>query len=145
MSSIEASLKMKPAAHRKADRIVQFFIPGVVFYAFAVFVFSGGLAGEAAADVGIAIGHGKADLAVRSSDIIMLRDDPASLLTIMRTGRRLIRVIRQNYTWAIAFNLTGIALATFGILSPWMAGLLHHASSVLVVANSARLARPPEM
>ncbi len=98
-----------------------------------------------AADVGIAIGHGKADLAVRSSDIIVLRDDPASLLTIMRTGRRLIRVISQNYAWAIAFNLTGITLATFGVLSPWVAALLHHASSVLVVANSARLVRPPEI
>jgi heavy metal translocating P-type ATPase len=95
----------------------------------------------AAADVGIAIGRGKADLAVKSSDIIVMREDAASLLTIMATGRRLTRIITQNYVWAIGFNLAGITLAASGVLTPWLAALVHHVSSVLVVANSARLAR----
>jgi heavy metal translocating P-type ATPase len=95
----------------------------------------------AAADVGIAIGRAKADLAVKSSDIIVMREDAASLLTIMATGRKLSRIITQNYAWAIGFNLVGISLATTGILSPWLAALVHHVSSVLVVANSARLVR----
>ena len=95
----------------------------------------------ASADVGISIGRSKADLAIKSSDIIVLRDDTSSLLTIIRTGRKLIHVIKQNYAWAIGFNAAGIALATSGMLSPWLAALFHHISSVLVVLNSARLAR----
>jgi P-type E1-E2 ATPase len=95
----------------------------------------------AAADVGIAIGRAKADLAVKSSDIVVMREDAASLVAIMSTGRKLSRVISQNYAWAIGFNLVGISLATTGILSPWLAALVHHVSSVLVVANSARLVR----
>jgi len=47
----------------------------------------------------------------------------------------------MNYIWAIGFNLAGIALATAGLLSPWLAALFHHLSSVFVVANSARLIR----
>ena len=95
----------------------------------------------ATADVGISIGHAKADLAIKSSDIIILRNDAMNLLNIVRTGRKLIRIIKQNYAWAIGFNLAGIALATAGVLTPWLAALVHHISSVLVVLNSARLAR----
>jgi P-type E1-E2 ATPase len=95
----------------------------------------------AAADVGIAIGSAKADLAVKSSDIIVMREDASSLLTIVATGKRLTRIIIQNYAWAIGFNLVGITLAASGVLTPWLAALVHHVSSVLVVANSARLVR----
>ena len=41
----------------------------------------------------------------------------------------------------IGFNTVGIALSTAGFLSPWLAALFHHISSVLVVLNSARLVR----
>jgi P-type E1-E2 ATPase len=95
----------------------------------------------AAADVGISIGRAKADLAIKSSDIIVLRDDATSLLTIIKMGKKLIGIIKQNYAWAIGFNTAGIALATTGFLSPWLAALFHHISSVLVVLNSARLIR----
>jgi Cu+-exporting ATPase len=95
----------------------------------------------AAADVGISIGRAKAGLAIQSSDIVVLRDDATSLLAIIRMGRKLIGVIKQNYAWAIAFNTAGIALATAGLLTPWLAALFHHMSSVLVVLNSARLVR----
>ncbi len=95
------------------------------------------------ADVGISIGSAKADLAIKSSDIVIMREDASSLVAVVQAGRRLIRVIRQNYAWAIGFNLAGIALATAGVLSPWLAALFHHASSILVVANSARLVKMP--
>lgn len=73
-----------------------------------------------------------------------MREDASSLVSVVGTGKKLIRVIRQNYAWAIGFNLIGIALATAGFLSPWLAALFHHANSVLVVANSARLVRVSE-
>ncbi|NMA64955.1 MAG: cadmium-translocating P-type ATPase [Clostridiaceae bacterium] len=95
----------------------------------------------ATAGVGISIGHTKADLAIKSSDIIILRNDAKSLLNIVSMGKRLINVIKQNYVWATAFNGVCIILATIGYLTPGLAALLHHISSVLVVLNSARLTR----
>ncbi|SDU29077.1 hypothetical protein [Desulfobacula phenolica] len=89
----------------------------------------------------MSIGRTKADLAVKSSDIIVMRDDAASLIVILEKGKKLIRIIKENYAWAIGFNTIGIVLATVGILSPWLAALFHHISSVLVVLNSARLIR----
>jgi Cu+-exporting ATPase len=93
------------------------------------------------ADVGIAIGGAKADLAIQSSDVIVQREDAASLLTVLRMGKKLRRVITQNYVWAMGFNTIGILLATLGILSPPLAAVFHHISSVFVVSNSARLIR----
>lgn len=95
----------------------------------------------AEADVGVSMGRGKADLAIQSSDIIVMQDNAQTLPLILETGRRLVRIIHQNYAWAIIFNTVGIVLATAGILPPWLAALLHHGSSVFVVANSARLTK----
>ncbi|HZK07565.1 MAG TPA: cation-translocating P-type ATPase [Bacteroidales bacterium] len=95
----------------------------------------------AAADVGVSIGRTKADLAIKSSDIIVMRDDATSLITILKKGKKLLRIIKENYAWAIGFNAVGIALATVGVIDPWLAALFHHVSSVLVVLNSSRLVR----
>jgi heavy metal translocating P-type ATPase len=95
----------------------------------------------AAADVGIAIGATKADLAIQSSDVIVQREDATSLLTVLGMGKKLRRVITQNYVWAMGFNTVGILLATLGLLNPPLAAILHHISSVFVVGNSARLIR----
>lgn len=93
----------------------------------------------AVADVGIAIGGSKAELVIKSSGVIVQREDVASLLTLLRIGKKLRRVITQNYAWALGFNTTGIVLATLGILSPPLAAVLHHISSIVVVLNAARL------
>jgi Cu2+-exporting ATPase len=52
-----------------------------------------------------------------------------------------MRVIRQNILWAAVYNASCIPLALAGWLPPWAAGLGMATSSLLVVANSLRLAR----
>jgi Cu+-exporting ATPase len=94
----------------------------------------------AAADVGIAIGGRKnVALAIASSDIVILGDDAADLLKVLDISRKMAEITRQNYTWAVSFNVAGLMLATLGALNPVLAAFLHHISSVFVVANAARL------
>ena len=94
----------------------------------------------AAANVGIAIGgHKNVNLAIVSSDVIILGHDAQDLVTILRLGHKMAGIIKQNYLWAVGFNSTGLALATFGLLNPIIAALLHHFSSVFVVVNAGRL------
>ena len=62
---------------------------------------------------------------------------PASLDIAASTRR----VIRQNLVWAFIYNVIGIPLAAFGLLSPVFAGAAMAFSSVSVVTNSARLTR----
>ncbi len=94
----------------------------------------------AAANVGIAIGgHKNVNLAIISADIVILGHDAKDLIKILQQSQKMDGIIQQNYTWAIGFNTLGLALATFGVLNPIIAALLHHISSVFVVVNAARL------
>jgi Cu2+-exporting ATPase len=63
---------------------------------------------------------------------------PQALLTAQRT----LRVVRQNLTWAAAYNALCVPLALAGWLPAWAAGLGMALSSLLVVLNAARLSRP---
>lgn len=90
------------------------------------------------ADVAIAMGRGT-DLARTTADIVMMHDRLGDLAWIRRHARRYGAVVRQNFAWAIGYNLTAVPLAVCGLLPPWLAALGMSFSSVVVVANSLRL------
>jgi Cu2+-exporting ATPase len=60
---------------------------------------------------------------------------------VLALARHTRRVVRQNLAWAAAYNAICVPLALAGWLPPWAAGAGMAASSLLVVLNSARLAR----
>jgi Cu2+-exporting ATPase len=60
---------------------------------------------------------------------------------LLAQARRTRRVVRENLAWAAAYNAVCVPLALVGWMPPWLAGLGMAASSLLVVLNSARLAR----
>lgn len=94
----------------------------------------------AAADVGIALGCG-ADITRESADVCLLGDDPAAVPWAMLLARRAVRTIRFNLLWACVYNVGGMGLAVAGKLSPLVAAAAMVISSLMVVSNSARLAR----
>jgi cation-transporting P-type ATPase C len=93
----------------------------------------------ALADIGIAMGVSGTDVAVETADVALASDDLLALLDLRELGRRVIRVIRENYGMSIAVNTAGLAVSAGGALSPVLAAILHNASSVAVVSNSSRL------
>jgi Cu2+-exporting ATPase len=94
----------------------------------------------ARADVSIAMGQA-VPLAQAKSDFVVLGGQLAAVPSLMRHARRTRRIVRQNLAWAAAYNAVSVPLAVLGAMPPWLAGLGMAASSLLVVANSARLAR----
>jgi Cu+-exporting ATPase len=94
----------------------------------------------AAADLGIAIGGG-ADTAIETADISLLRADPSAVPDALDLSRKIWSVLRQGLFWAIIYNVIGIPLAAFGVLSPMVAGAAMAASSLCVLANALRLRR----
>jgi P-type Cu2+ transporter len=95
----------------------------------------------ARADVSFALAHGAA-LAQAQADAVLLGNRLGDLANAFAVARRGVRVVRQNLSWAVLYNAACIPLALLGWLPPWAAGLGMAASSLVVVLNSLRLARP---
>lgn len=93
----------------------------------------------AAARLGIALSSGT-DVAREAAAITLMRPDLTLVPAALDVARRTRRTIGTNLAWAFVYNLVGIPLAAFGLLSPVLAGAAMAFSSVSVVANSALLA-----
>jgi Cu2+-exporting ATPase len=94
----------------------------------------------AQADVSFAMGEG-ALAARQSADVVVLSMRLGAVPAAFAIARRGLRIVRQNLAWALAYNAACIPLAIAGWLPPWAAGLGMATSSLVVVANSLRLAR----
>ena len=93
-----------------------------------------------AADVGCAVAGGT-DIAIETSDLVLVRPELAGLADAHRIARRTMGVVRQNLVWAFLYNMVGIPLAMTGRLTPIYAAAAMALSSLCVVGNSLRLTR----
>jgi P-type Cu2+ transporter len=95
----------------------------------------------AQADVSLSLG-GAAALTQWTADVVVLGHDLRQVGVALAVARRTFRVIRQNLAWALAYNAISIPLAATGLLMPVVAAVGMSMSSILVVGNAWRLARP---
>jgi Cu+-exporting ATPase len=97
-----------------------------------------------AADVGIAIAHGS-DLAIENAGIVLLQNNLVDVVGAIQLSQSVVRRIRHNLYFAIAYNVICIPLAAgvfapFGmIIQPWMAAAAMAISSVSIVCCSLLL------
>jgi P-type Cu+ transporter len=94
----------------------------------------------ATANLGLAVVSGT-DVAMKSADIILVRQSLDVIPDAILLARRTLRTIRGNLIWAFAYNVAAVPLAAFGLLNPLIAGFAMSLSSVFVVTNSMRLRR----
>jgi cation-transporting P-type ATPase C len=91
------------------------------------------------ANVGIATGATRTDVAMEAADITIAGDDPLLIPGVIRLGKKTMDVIRQNFGISIGVNTVGLILSAMGVLPVFWGAVLHNACTVAVVANSGRL------
>lgn len=94
------------------------------------------------ADVGIAMGGRRTDIAVESSAITINSDDPLKLPEVINLGRDTMQLVRQNFTATITINTAAMILGALGKINPLVSAVIHNAATIGVVLNSARILLP---
>jgi Cu2+-exporting ATPase len=92
----------------------------------------------AGANVSLAMGSGS-QLAQASADMVLLSENLQQFPAAIKTAKRMQNIIRQNFAWAIGYNLVALPLAASGMIAPWMAAIGMSLSSLIVVLNALRL------
>lgn len=81
------------------------------------------------------------DVGLQASDLVFVQDSLLALPRAIRAARSTMRVVKQNFTLAVGYNILAVPLAIAGYVTPIIAALAMSASSLVVVANSLRLVR----
>ncbi len=94
----------------------------------------------AGADVSAALVTG-APATQAAADLVILGGRLTSLAALRAVASKALAVVNQNLTWALAYNLICVPLAIAGWISPGWASVGMAVSSLVVLANAARVAR----
>lgn len=82
-----------------------------------------------------------ADVSKNVADMIYQGRNLAPVAQVIATARRARGVMRENIALALCYNALFVPAAIAGFVTPWLAAAAMSGSSLLVVANSARLGR----
>jgi len=92
------------------------------------------------ADVGIALATGT-DVSIESADIVLSHNELHKVTESRQLAKRTLRTVRQNIVLSITYNIIMVPLAMMTMVDPFVAALTMPISSLLVIANAARIRR----
>ena len=92
----------------------------------------------AAADTGIAMGGGT-DVAVETSDVVLMRSNLESIPVAIKLAKRTVSVLQQNIVIAVGTVLLLLAGLFAGYIRMASGMFIHEASTLVVILNAMRL------
>jgi heavy metal translocating P-type ATPase len=95
----------------------------------------------AAADCSIAMGALGSDIAIETADVAVMNSDLKSVENMLKLSKTVMRKIKVNIAISMTISFAAIIMSTLGWLDPVWGAVVHNASSVLVVGNSALILR----
>ena len=94
----------------------------------------------AAAEVGLAMGRGAADLSAEAAQVVFLRDRLDQIAPLLVYARKVLRRIRSSIlVFAFGVNFAAVGAAALGYLTPAWAAVVHQGASLAVILNCVRL------
>ena len=91
------------------------------------------------ANVGIALGSSKTDVAMEAADVTITSDDPLLIPGVVGLAKKTMKIIKENFTMAIGINSFALVLGATGMIPAIYSSILHNSITILVVGNSLRL------
>ena len=98
----------------------------------------------AAGDLGIAMGAIGSDVAINSASVALMTNDLRRIAMLVYLSRKSQVIINQNLVFGMLFVFGGMILSVVGVMTPIWAAVLHAASTLIIIFNSARLVRTGE-
>lgn len=95
----------------------------------------------AGSDLGIAMGALGSDAAIEAADIVLMNDEPSSILVVRKLAQKTRQIAQENIAFAIAIKVGCLALAAFGIVNLWEAVFADVGVTLIAVLNALRLVR----
>ena len=95
--------------------------------------------GLAYADVGVALGKTRTDVAMEAADITIAGDNALMLSGVYGLAHHTMNIIKQNFIVSIGINTAGLLFGGLGVLPVIAGAVMHNASTILVVGNSLRI------
>jgi Cu2+-exporting ATPase len=93
----------------------------------------------AAAHASIAPGTAS-DASQQAADAVFIGEGLMPVALAVRVAKQTMRVVRENFGFSILYNFLAVPLALMGLVTPLVAAIAMSVSSLVVVANSLRLA-----
>ena len=91
------------------------------------------------ANVGVALGGTRTDVAMEAADITITQDNPLLVPGVIGLSKSTVKTIKENLAMVIGLNTFALVLGATGILAPIYASVLHNSTTILVVMNSLKL------
>ncbi len=95
----------------------------------------------ALADIGISIGNTGSDLAIETSDMVIMDGKLSSINKLIKTARRTKRIVMENIYFAIGIKIIVLILGAIGISTMWEAVFADVGVTFITVLNALRIFR----
>lgn len=95
----------------------------------------------ARADIGISMGGVGSDVAIESSDIVIMNDELNKIIDVINISKKTNKIIKQNLSCAIGIKVLVLILSALGISSMWQAVFADTGLTLLTILNTTRILR----
>lgn len=89
-------------------------------------------------DVGIAMGGIGSDAAIEAADVVLMKDNPESIIDSVRIAKRTNKILWQNIIFSLGIKILVLILGAFGMANIWEGVFADVGVTLIAVINSMR-------
>jgi Cd2+/Zn2+-exporting ATPase len=93
------------------------------------------------ADIGISMGALGSDAAIEASDVVIMNDNPQSILKAIKISQKTVQIAKQNIIFAITVKILFLVLSAFGLMTMWGAVFADVGVTVIAILNALKITK----